>query len=622
MPLLLIFFWVVPIVALSSYFILMLFFSISQKDKYIRTFMFVLAALILWTASSLFMGIQLYPGVLFWDRVMVVGMMAVMFILYYFISIFKDSLNIFRLTIWGALTIAAIIANILGFVVTSASVITNTVTVYGQNFTTVDFVYSLGKLAIPVYVLMFIMLISILFENRADTHKGNIKYERIGLIKVGLIIMFIGVLTDIIPALGKYPLDILACFINAILIIVAIYKYRLMELRFMVTRGIVYSSFALLLTAMYVFVVLFVDKFTSNLYSNLIPYITVFSALFVAMMFQPLYRFTSKLVDKMFYKAEYSQRQALKNFSLKMSNNLDLNDMARELIEAVQLAIHARQVLVLIKHPEEECYYVYRTSSQIYKPDLQISFDNPIVKWLISHNAALSREELYSLPFFKSLWEKEKQVINDLDIEIIIPMKSRNDLIGMLMLTRKEKHTAYTLDDMDLLTYLGASTAVAFDNASLYSHAQSEALTDSLTKLYNHRYFCKAMTEQVEKVGSAELSLLLVDLDLFKLFNDLYGHLEGDKALESVASIMVRLVGQKGIVCRYGGEEFTILLPYHDSKRAFDIAEKIRLEIQRTFFNMADVTQRFLTASIGVCTYPHAAPNAEELLNRVGSHFP
>jgi putative nucleotidyltransferase with HDIG domain len=79
---------------------------------------------------------------------------------------------------------------------------------------------------------------------------------------------------------------------------------------------------------------------------------------------------------------------------------------------------------------------------------------------------------------------------------------------------------------------------------------------------------------------------------------------------------MVRLVAQKGIVCRYGGEEFTILLPYHDSKKAFDLAERIRLEIQRTFFKMNDGTQRFLTASIGVCTYPHAAPNTEELLNR------
>jgi diguanylate cyclase (GGDEF)-like protein len=333
-------------------------------------------------------------------------------------------------------------------------------------------------------------------------------------------------------------------------------------------------------------------------------------------MFQQLYKITNNLVDKMFYKAEYSRRQALRSFSDKMSNNLDLDDMAGELVEAIQLAMHARQVLVLIKSKNEECYDVYRTSSQMFKPDLQVSFGNPIVKWLINNNAGLSREELYCQPAFKSMWEKEKRVIHDLDIEVIIPMKSRNNLIGMLMLTRKENNTAYTLDDMDLLTYLGASTAVAFDNASLYAHAQSEALADSLTGLFNHRYFCKALTEQMEKIASGELSLLMIDLDLFKLFNDLYGHLEGDKALEMVASIMVRLVGQKGIVCRYGGEEFTILLPYHDSKKAFDMAEKIRLEIQRTFFNLTDVTQRFLTASIGVCTYPQAAPNAEELLKR------
>lgn len=73
----------------------MLFLSLSKKDKFIRVFMLVLAALILWTASSLFMALQLYPGVLFWDRVMVMGMIAVPFLLYYFISVFTNSLNLF-----------------------------------------------------------------------------------------------------------------------------------------------------------------------------------------------------------------------------------------------------------------------------------------------------------------------------------------------------------------------------------------------------------------------------------------------------------------------------------------------------------------------------------------------
>lgn len=617
MKILQLFLLLVTILALSGYCMLMLFFSISKKDTHIRMFMLVLAAFILWAASGLFMELQLFPGVLFWNRSVVTAMVAIPFLYYCFISTFKESINIFRTIIWGILTAVAVTVNLLGFVMTSITAVTNAAAVGGQNFATGGFIYTFGRMAIPLYAFMFVFLVYILAEREDGVRKGNARYGQIVLIKAGLLIMFLGVLTDVILGLGgKYALDLLACCINSVIVVVAIYKYRLMEFRFMLTRGIVYSLFALPLTAIYVFVVLFADKYLSSLYSNVIPYITIFSALLLAIMFQPLYRLTSSLVDRMFYKAEYSQRQALKKFSLIMSHSLDLNDMARELIEAVQLAIHARQVLVLIKHNEEECYYVYRTSSQLYKPDLEISFDNPIAKWLTNHGAALSREDIYSLPFFKSMWEKEKQAISDFDIELIVPMKSRSDLVGMLMLTSKENNTAYTLDDMDLFTYLGASTAAAFDNASLYSRAQSEALTDSLTRLYNHGYFCKALIEQVEKVGSAELSLLLLDLDLFKLFNDLYGHLEGDRALETVASIMVRIVGEKGIVCRYGGEEFTVLLPYHDFKRAFDVAEKIRLEIQSTFFNLNGTTQRFLTASIGVCTYPHAAPNAEELLNR------
>jgi diguanylate cyclase (GGDEF)-like protein/putative nucleotidyltransferase with HDIG domain len=241
---------------------------------------------------------------------------------------------------------------------------------------------------------------------------------------------------------------------------------------------------------------------------------------------------------------------------------------------------------------------------------------HPITKWFINNNRSLSRAEINYEPHFKSMWETEKKDLNDLGIEVITPIKSRNDLIGMIMLTKKKNNTAYLLDDLDLLTYLGTSSAVMIDNARLYARAQLESITDSLTLLYNHGYFCKTLPEQLKKVGSSELSLLMIDLDLFKLFNDLYGHFEGDVALKTVGSILKRIVGDKGIICRYGGEEFTVLLPYYDSKKAFELAEKIRLEIQSTFLNKSDVTQRFLTASIGVCTYPHAAPSAEELLKR------
>lgn len=612
------FFTYVPLVALCSYCLMMLFFCIAQKDRLIRAFMPVLGAMILWTASAVFMSIQLYPGVLFWDRIMIIGAVTVTFLLYYFVSIFTNSLRIIPTVFWGIGTLVFIIINLKGFIVSDAGVISNTVMLWGREFEVIKFTYSIGTLAPFIYAFALAMIVSTLLKARRSISqtKNSPTAGSIRLINNGIAVMFIGNLCNFIPALGQYPVDILACFINAFMLMIAIYKYRMVELRFMITRGLVYSVFVITLTVAYVFTVFFIENHMQAQYQQIIPYFTTLVALAVAITLQPLYRLSSKLVDKLFYKAEYTQRQALRQFSTRISNNLDLNGIARELIEAVQMALNASQVLILQKNDDKNVYRVFATSSPLFQPDLEISFDNPVIKWMNKNNTGLTRDQLYYQPFFKSMWEKEKDKLHDIGIELIVPVKIRDSIIALLMLTRRKNNVAYTLDDLDLLTYLGASSAVAFENARLYTRSQADAITDSLTNLYNHRYFCQALPDSVKKVGPAELSLLMIDLDLFKLYNDLYGHFEGDRALEMVADILKRIIGDKGIVCRYGGEEFTIILPYYDSGRAYELAEKIRTEIEASFFNVNDVTQRFLTASIGICTYPQAAPNVEELLKR------
>ncbi len=614
MPFSQVFFWTVPIVALTTYCLLMLFLMVSQKDRLIRIFMFFLAALILWTASSLFMKLELFPSVLFWNRLMVAGTIAVPFLLYYFVSFFINSLKITDIIVWASLAIASLIINFLGLVVTKAEVITNIVLVNGKPFKVVEFDYSLGFMAYPMFIVMFAMILATIIKIKRNVKSEDHMYGQIGLITIGVVIMFIGSLLNVFPAIGKYPVDILACFINALLIIVAIYKYRMLELRFLLTKGIVYWGLAFLITAVYVYTVFTVQEYWVGY--EILPYFSVLFALGVAVVFQPVYRSAGKLVDRMFYRSEYSQRQALRNFSIGISDNLDLKDIVKDLIEAIQLAMPAKNIFILLKHEEQGYYYIFHSYYKLEKTDFQVSLSNPIVKWFIDNNRSLSRVELSYVPCFKSMWETEKKDLNNLGIEVITPIKSRNDLIGMIMLTKKKNNMAYLLDDLDLLTYLGTSSAVAIDNARLFAQAQLESVTDSLTQLYNHGYFRKILLEQYKKTGTNELSLLMIDLDFFKLFNDLYGHFEGDNALITIATILKRLVGDRGISCRYGGEEFTVLLPCYDSKKAYDLAEKIRNEIQNTFNNTSDVTQRFLTASIGICTYPHASPNAEELLKR------
>lgn len=616
MPVTQFFFFGIPVMALVSYCLLMLFLVLSEKDLYIRTFMLVLGALIVWTASAVLLRFDVYPGTLFWNRVMVTGMFFVPVLIYYFVSVLADNVKKLPLIIMSAMLFLAIFANAGGYVVEDARLITTTIFVNGQPQPYYEFAYELGSLIVPVYLFYFMTIIAIFFK-ALQSMKSNIKPEgSVKLVAVGIVIMFAGVVFNLIPALGRYPFDIFATFINAVIMVIAIYKYRMLELRFMLSRGLAFFSIAAVLTIFFLNSVLWLDRRIDLFSSEQSTTITILSILFVAILFQPLFHLARKLVNKIFQKADYSRRKALRNFSLTISGILNLEKICESLTEAIQAAMHTRKIFIMINNEEKQKFKIFHSSSHIHKPDLFFDYDNPIMEWFDKKDNCLTIRTINSKPFFKSMWNRERKTLSQLDIEVIVPVKSNGNLTGIILLSNKEDNRPYILDDLDLLTYLGTSAGVAFDNARLYETAQMEANTDSLTKLYNHRYFLRVMDQEVERVGSGDISLLMIDLDFFKLYNDLYGHIDGDRALEHIAGILQRVVGNRGTVARYGGEEFTVLLPFQSSQQAYKIAERIRTEIQSSFIDIADKTQQFLTASIGICTYPSGAPSPAELLKR------
>jgi len=141
---------------------------------------------------------------------------------------------------------------------------------------------------------------------------------------------------------------------------------------------------------------------------------------------------------------------------------------------------------------------------------------------------------------------------------------------------------------------------------------------DELTGLYNHRYFQQELTAQLEIAQSTgkPLALLFSDLDYFKYYNDIYGHQAGDMVLVRVARIMEEAVGDKGIVSRYGGEEFAIILPNTDKDKALEIAEKIRVNIQNADIEGAENQPHGkLTISIGIAVYPENGRSKSELID-------
>lgn len=143
------------------------------------------------------------------------------------------------------------------------------------------------------------------------------------------------------------------------------------------------------------------------------------------------------------------------------------------------------------------------------------------------------------------------------------------------------------------------------------------ATTDGLTELYNHRYFQEQIRMQVEnsKRYESNFSLIIIDIDFFKKFNDNFGHQSGDAVLRQVAQTLKRNVRATDIVCRYGGEEMSIILPNTDTNVALYTAKKICERVAQRKFKLANGTETNVTISLGVATFPYDGENASDLID-------
>ncbi|MEQ8198503.1 MAG: diguanylate cyclase [Clostridiaceae bacterium] len=145
----------------------------------------------------------------------------------------------------------------------------------------------------------------------------------------------------------------------------------------------------------------------------------------------------------------------------------------------------------------------------------------------------------------------------------------------------------------------------------------SMANEDALTQVYNHRYFRDSLKEIVNssKDNNKNVSMAMIDIDYFKYYNDLYGHQKGDEVLKKIGEILKKNVREEDIVARYGGEEFAIIFPDTNEDEALEISEKIRNEVEKTYFDGEENQPNGkLTISMGVSVFPEKARDHTELL--------
>ena len=201
---------------------------------------------------------------------------------------------------------------------------------------------------------------------------------------------------------------------------------------------------------------------------------------------------------------------------------------------------------------------------------------------------------------------------------LCVPLQiKRGPVIGVLN-AHKPEPQAFTRADIDQFQAVANQVAVALENAQLYQRTKELSSRDELTGLFNRRHFFESLETEVQRARRYRraFTVLMLDLDQFKHYNDTHGHLFGDQVLRQGGEILLANTRRADVVARFGGEEFVILLPEIDREAGARVAEKIRVKIsEHPFHGRERQPGGQLTVTIGVATYPVDSDNGLELVD-------
>lgn len=219
----------------------------------------------------------------------------------------------------------------------------------------------------------------------------------------------------------------------------------------------------------------------------------------------------------------------------------------------------------------------------------------------------------------KSLVHDDIKNILNMDLFVTVPLKTRNRTLGAILVDNLFSGKPITKDNIRILNMFADHAALAIENSRLFEKTVYLSRTDWLTGLWNTRFFNEVLEEKIRssKEGGHSLGLMMADVDNFKRFNDTLGHQEGDHAIKRVADILKRFSRKTDFVCRYGGEEFSVIMSRTGKNEAQIIAERLRSEIENSFKHDETVPDKLkLTISIGLAIFPFDSGDKNELIRK------
>ena len=255
----------------------------------------------------------------------------------------------------------------------------------------------------------------------------------------------------------------------------------------------------------------------------------------------------------------------------------DLADFVAD--KAVQIAEAERASIMMVDESTEELVVTGFKGRGKEKKGLRMKIGQLVAGWVAQQGEAMLVKDIDTDPRFKLQLRNPQYKTRSF---ISLPLKADGHVLGVINVTDKLAGIeVFTEEDLRYLTLLAHQTVNQIENVQLCDKLASLAITDALTNVFNHRYFQEELSVEILRASRYKhnLSLIIFDIDGFKSYNDLYGHLEGDRVLKHVAAEIRKNVRQVDIICRYGGDEFVVILPFTNVKGAKFVAEKVRSSV-------------------------------------------
>jgi len=460
----------IPLITCLTYIALLILTIPSIERRINKIFAFYIGVAAFWSFTSFMLHLNVFPQqALLWNELLTAALVWTLITYYHFIRAYTNKPAGMGAYLGYGLVLVLAVLCLSGYVVQYAYVIDG-VLYHSLGIS----IYFIGAVCL-IFVSAGLYQLIKKYRSSIDLTDRN----RTMYLMAGWSILILLSYTNLIPAVAGFPLDHVGSLINVLIISYAISRFQLLDIRSVLRKGLVYSSLTVFLTTLYLLLLFILQRFFHEWLGYTSLALAAGLALLVAILFNPLRNFFQKWIDRIFYRETYDYRQMLLSFSDKVSNVLDLGELAQSILDPVVKAMHVKRAALLFPDIESSNFntqFFQQTAEEEPAIKLRLTSDNPVVTWLATEGKALRRELIDIIPQFKGLWEAERVALMAPGVELLCPIRSKGNLIGILAVGEKQSGSPYSDEEVDLFMTMANEAAVAVENARMLNSLKNQEL--------------------------------------------------------------------------------------------------------------------------------------------------